>query len=135
MDSDPKSLPFSETMEKGVLCSLWRDAEMVSELCRRQLQPDAFTSPGHRIVYQLLLEFAAQRQSTDFRLVQEALKGRLNSVVGEVSQFLNEIYTFVTTAANAQFYIDGLREKWAARLHACPASVVLPGSARVARAS
>jgi replicative DNA helicase len=52
MTGDPKSLPFSEDGEKGVLCSLLLSPSEVSDLCAMRLQPDAFYIPAHQIIYE-----------------------------------------------------------------------------------
>src|ERR1700738_4223840 len=117
-DNSQRPLPYSEDMEKSVLPCLWLDLEKVSGLCRRQLQPAAFNFSAHRIVYELLLEFSDRHAPADFQLVKEALKEPLKKVLNDVDvpQFLNGIYSFLDTAANAQGYIDGVRDRWARRI-------------------
>jgi hypothetical protein len=48
---EPRSLPFSEDAEKGVLCSLLLNPSEVSDLCRLALPEGAFYISAHAIVY------------------------------------------------------------------------------------
>jgi len=47
----PRSLPYSEDAEKGVLCSLLLSTREVGDLCILRLKPDAFYAPAHKIIY------------------------------------------------------------------------------------
>ena len=111
----PRSLPFSEDAEKGVLCSILLSPREVSDLCVLRLHPDAFYAPAHRIIYELVLEFGDKSKPIDFISLKQALqdRGQLEEVGN--AEFLNELYTFVPTAANAAYYIDIVREKYLLR--------------------
>ena len=113
---DTRPLPYSEDGEKGVLCSLFLSLEEVGELCLRGLGPDVFYYPAHRIVYELLLEFREKSMPADFYLIKQALedRGLLDEVGGK--EFLNEVYAFIPTSANAGHYIDLVREKYLLRV-------------------
>jgi replicative DNA helicase len=111
----PRSLPYSEDAEKGVLCSLLLAPREVSDLCILRLKPDAFYAPAHKIVYELVIEFSDKSKPIDFITLKQSLKDRgfLEEIGGP--EFLNELYTFVPTAANAGYYIDIVREKYLLR--------------------
>ena len=111
----PRSLPYSEDAEKGVLCSLVLSPREVGDLCILRLHPDAFYSPAHKIVYELVIEFSDKSKPIDFITLKQTLKDRgfLEEVGGP--EFLNEVYTFVPTAANAAYYVDIVREKYLLR--------------------
>jgi replicative DNA helicase len=111
----PRSLPYSEDAEKGVLCSLLLSPRDVGDLCILRLHPTAFYAPAHKIIYELVLEFSDKSKPIDFITLKQALKDRgfLEEVGGP--EFLNELYTFVPTAANAGYYIDIVREKYLLR--------------------
>ena len=52
-------LPFSEDDEKGLLCSQVREPANVWDFCAiRNLRPDAFYLPAHRILYSILVELS-----------------------------------------------------------------------------
>jgi replicative DNA helicase len=111
----PRSLPFSEDAEKGVLCSLLLSPREVGDLCVLRLRPEAFYIPAHEIVYKLILEFGEKRKPVDFVSVKQALKDRkLFEEIGG-AEYLSDLYSFVPTAANAGYYVDIVREKYVLR--------------------
>ncbi|MBV9130397.1 MAG: replicative DNA helicase, partial [Verrucomicrobia bacterium] len=111
----PRSLPFSEDGEKGVLCSLLLSPRDVGDLCVLHLRSEAFYIPAHEIIYRLVLEFGDKCKPIDFISLKQALKDRnqLEEIGGQ--EFLSELYSFVPTAANAGYYIDIVREKYVLR--------------------
>jgi len=54
--AEGRSLPFSEDGEKGVLCSLLLSPRDVLDLCQIKLRPEAFYSPAHQILFNLVAE-------------------------------------------------------------------------------
>ncbi|HXM29957.1 MAG TPA: DnaB-like helicase N-terminal domain-containing protein, partial [Chthoniobacterales bacterium] len=90
----PRSLPYSEDAEKGVLCSLLLSPREVGDLCILRLQPDAFYAPAHKIIYELVIEFSDKSKLIDFITMKQSLKDRgfLEEIGGP--EFLNELYTF-----------------------------------------
>ena len=111
----PRSLPYSEDAEKGVLCSLLLSPREVGDLCILRLQPDAFYTPAHKIIYELVIEFSDKSKPIDFITMKQSLKDRgfLEEIGGP--EFLNELYNFIPTAANAGYYVDIVREKYLLR--------------------
>jgi replicative DNA helicase len=111
----PRSLPFSEDGEKGVLCSLLLSPREVSDLCVLRLRPDAFYIPAHQIIYNLVIEFSDKSKPIDFVSLKQGLKDRnqLEEIGGP--EFLSSLYSFVPTAANAAYYIEIVREKYLLR--------------------
>jgi replicative DNA helicase len=111
----PRSLPYSEDAEKGVLCSLLLSPREVGDLCILRLQPDAFYAPAHKIIYELVIEFSDKSKPIDFITMKQSLKDRgfLEEIGGP--EFLNELYNFIPTAANAGYYVDIVREKFLLR--------------------
>jgi len=107
----PRSLPSSEDGEKGVLCSLLLSPREVADICLLSLNPDAFYIPAHRTIYSLVLEFGDKRKPIDFVSLKQALKDRhqLEEIGGP--EYLSALYSFVPTAANADYYIQIVREK------------------------
>src|SRR6266404_4472089 len=111
----PRSLPFSEDGEKGVLCSLLLSPREVADICVLCLNPDAFYIPAHRTIYCLVLEFGDKSKPIDFVSLKQALKDRnqLEEIGGP--EYLSDLYNFVPTAANAGYYVDIVREKYVLR--------------------
>jgi replicative DNA helicase len=111
----PRSLPCSEDGEKGVLSSLLLSPKEVADSCVLRLRPDAFYIPAHEIIYNLVLEFGEKRKPIDFISIKQALKDRnqLDEVGGP--EYLSDLYNFVPTSANADYYIDIVREKYVLR--------------------
>jgi replicative DNA helicase len=111
----PRSLPFSEDGEKGVLCSLLLSPREVADICVLHLRSDAFYIPTHEIIYNLILEFGEKRKPIDFVSLKQALKDRnqLEEIGGP--EYISDLYNFVPTAANAGYYIDIVREKYVLR--------------------
>ena len=111
----PRSLPFSEDGEKGVLCSLLLSPRDVADICVLHLRSEAFYIPAHEIIYSLVLEFGDKYKPIDFISLKQALKDRnqLEEIGGP--EYLSELYNFVPTAANAAYYIDIVREKYVLR--------------------
>jgi replicative DNA helicase len=111
----PRSLPFSEDGERGVLCSLLLSPRDVADICILRLRSDAFYIPAHEIIYSLVLEFGEKSKPIDFVALKQALKDRnqLEEIGGP--EYLSDLYNFVPTAANAAYYIDIVREKYVLR--------------------
>jgi replicative DNA helicase len=111
----PRSLPFSEDGERGVLCSLLLSPRDVADICILRLRSDAFYIPAHEIIYSLVIEFGEKSKPIDFVALKQALKDRnqLEEIGGP--EYLSDLYNFVPTAANAAYYIDIVREKYVLR--------------------
>src|SRR5918911_65433 len=111
----PRSLPFSEDGEKGVMCSLLLSPREIADQCVLRLHRDAFYLPAHQIVYELVLEFNDKGKPVDFVTLKQMLKdrGQLEEIGGP--EYLDELYSFVPTAANASYYIEIVREKYVLR--------------------
>src|ERR1700730_18932720 len=111
----PRSLPFSEDGEKGVLCSLLLSPRDVADICVLHLRSEAFYIPAHEIIYSLVLEFGEKSKPIDFIALKQALKDRnqLEEIGGP--EYLSDLYNFVPTAANLGYYIDIVRTKYVLR--------------------
>jgi replicative DNA helicase len=111
----PRSLPFSEDGEKGVLSSLLISPREVVDLCILHLRSEAFYIPAHQIIYNLVLEFRDRGKPVDFIPLKQALTDR--NQIEEIGgpEYLSDLWSFVPTPANAGFYIDIVREKYVLR--------------------
>jgi DnaB-like helicase N terminal domain/AAA domain len=101
--------------EKGVLSSLLQAPTKVAPLCARaRIGPKAFFAPSHSITFETVLEWPEPR-AVDFVWLSQTLqdRGQLEEVGGK--EFLNELYGFVPTADNADYYVRDVYENWARR--------------------
>src|SRR5438132_115920 len=114
--TNPRPLPYSEDGEMGVLSSLLLAPRQVADICLLRLRPESFYNPAHQTIYSLVLEFLEKGKPVDFISLAEALKdqNRLESVGGK--EFLSELYGFIPTASNAEYYVEIVREKYQRRL-------------------
>jgi replicative DNA helicase len=113
-DEVGRSLPFSEDGEK-VLCSLLLSPRDVLDLCQIKLRPEAFYAPAHQILFNLVAELVDSNKLIDFITLNQALKdrGQLDEIGGP--EYLSDLFSFVPSAANADYYIDIFREKYLVR--------------------
>ena len=90
-------------------------------MCRSALSEGAFYIPAHGIVYRTILELVDAGRPLDFVIVRQALRDRL--VLEEIGglEALSELFGFLPTAANAEYYIAIVREKFILRrlIQAC----------------
>ena len=108
--------PYSEEAERGVLGSVFLDASRVMDLCvERQLIPESFFVPAHRIIFVVLLEMCQSGEAIDVLTVTERLKarGELDGVGGALA--LDRLIDSTPTAAHAEYYIDIVRQKFLLR--------------------
>lgn len=122
-----RSLPQSLDAEKGVLCSCLLSPGTVLDECATRLLPEAFYHPAHQLLYEEMIEMRSALVPVDFITLTSRLKkrglpdnateeqmkahaGLLDKVGGAAS--ISELFTFVPTASNADYYIDIVREKY-----------------------
>lgn len=104
--------PHSEEAERGVLGSILLDSARVMDICiERQISPEAFYVPAHRIVYEVMLDLAKLAAAIDILTVTEKLRtaGGLDSIGGTV--FLDRLIDSTPTAAHAEYYAEIVRRK------------------------
>ena len=110
-----RSLPHSADAELGVLCSIFLNPREVLDQTVLLLTKDHFHIPAHTIVFELLLDMQARGVEIDAITITQLLRDRkLLDQIGGVP-FLNNLFTFVPTAANVSYYIEIVREKYILR--------------------
>ena len=105
-------MPHSTEAENGVLGSmLLSPATTISE-CAEKLIENHFFVPAHKTIYTVLLDLWHAGQAIDLITFTQALEDRwlLKAVGG--APFISHLLVFVPTAANVQYYIDIVREKY-----------------------
>jgi replicative DNA helicase len=115
--------PHSLEAEQGVLgCVLLAPAECLGE-CIQKLKagPEVFYDLRHRTVYEALVEMYDKREGIDLITLQQRLKDRqqLEGVGGLA--YLSSLPDAVPSAANLDYYVGILREKYLLRrmIHTC----------------
>ena len=104
--------PHSEDAERGVLGAVLLDADKVMDLCiERQLAPDSFYIPAHRVIFEVMLELAHGGRPLDLLTVGERLRstGLLDRIGGPTT--LHRIVDATPTSAHAEYYINIVRDR------------------------
>jgi Replicative DNA helicase len=109
--------PHSLEAEKGVLGSMLQQhgqSEAIAA-CSRKINAEYFYAPTHRDVFTVICDLWDAQKAIDIITLTDALRDRgdLEKVGG--SAYLAELFTFVPTAANIQFYIDIVLDKYLLR--------------------
>jgi replicative DNA helicase len=109
--------PHSIEAEQGVLgCALLSPEHCMGE-CISSLKAgaDVFYDPRHQTIYSALQEMADARQAIDLVTLQQRLRDRqLLEGVGGLT-YLSSLADAVHSAANLQYYLDIVREKYLLR--------------------
>ncbi len=115
-----RTLPHAADAEKGLLGSMLLSPKEVIDQSVEKIGGDEhgaahFHIPAHATIYSLLVELHNAQRPIDFITLTQALKDRglLDQVGGP--GFITDLFTFVPTAANAEFYIEIVREKYTLR--------------------
>lgn len=107
--------PFSEEMEKSVLCVFLSDAEKFEDTVRTRLPLEAFYIPAHRTVAEAMLWLVGHRKPVNFHTVKAQLiaLGQLEDCGGV--DLLNSLVDFVPGSVGMDHYISIVRGKWMLR--------------------
>lgn len=107
--------PFSSDAEQGVLGSMIMSPRETVPECMDRLSVDHFFMPHHQTVFAVLGELYQARKAIDLITFTQELRDRhlLDSVGG--AAWVTSLFTFVPTAANVEYYIAIVREKFIAR--------------------
>lgn len=110
-----RTLPQSLDAEKGVLCSALLSPGNVLGECIERLEENHFYHPAHQIIYREMIVLQNAAKPVDFITLTQVLKdkGELDKAGGAAA--ISELFTFVPTASNADYYIDIVREKFLLR--------------------
>src|SRR3989440_1193937 len=107
--------PHSVEAEQGVLGSmLISPREAIAEVVEK-INEEYFYVPAHRTIYDVLVELWNAGQAIDLITFTQVLRDRnlLDSVGG--AALVTNLFTFVPTAANVQYYLDIVRDKYILR--------------------
>src|SRR5881275_2412230 len=107
--------PNSVEAEQGVLGSMLISPRDTIGECVEKINEEYFYVPAHQTIYTVLVELWNAGQAIDLITFTQVLRDRnlLESVGG--AAFVTSLFTFVPTAANVQYYIDIVRDKYILR--------------------
>jgi replicative DNA helicase len=109
-------LPQAPDAEQGLLSSFLLTPREIGGLCaEKQIKAEHFHLPAHAQIYATLMELWDANQPIDFITLTQVLRDRnqLEQVGG--AGFITHLFTFLPTAANAEFYVAILEEKYTLR--------------------
>jgi replicative DNA helicase len=106
-----RSLPHSVEAEEYLLsCCLLDGAETIARCLEARLAPAAFFIPANRIIYEKLVDIYQRKPPVDINILGEELKtARLLDAVGGYG-YLVQISGRIPTTAQAQYFLDRVRE-------------------------
>src|SRR4030095_4151462 len=107
--------PHSVEAEQGVLGSMLISPRETIAECVEKINEEYFYIPAHQTIYTVLVELWNAGQAIDLITFTQVLRDRnlLESVGG--AAFVTSLFTFVPTAANVQYYLDIVRDKYILR--------------------
>ena len=106
-----QAYPHSDDAEKGTLSSMMISPHDAIPECAGKLSGAHFYNPINQTIFGALVDLHQSGRAIDLITFTEFLRDRnLLEAVGGAA-YVTEIFTFVPTAANVQYYIDIVREK------------------------
>src|SRR6184192_3793787 len=107
--------PNSVEAEQGVLGSMLISPRDTIAECVEKINEEYFYVPAHQTIYTVLVELWNAGQAIDLITFTQVLRDRnlLESLGG--AAFITGLFTFVPTAANVQYYLDIVRDKYILR--------------------
>jgi len=107
--------PHSVEAEQGVLGSMLISPRETIAECVEKINEDYFYVPAHRTIYDVLVDLWNAGEGIDLITFTQVLRDRnlLDSVGG--AAFVTNLFTFVPTAANVQYYLEIVRDKYILR--------------------
>lgn len=109
-----RKVPSSIEAEKAALGAAFLSKEALQKICD-ELSDESFYSDANKKIFNVLQELNDNNKPIDITILTNELKNkRILNEVGNVD-YLSEIVDSVTSVANAEYYIDILKEKQVAR--------------------
>src|SRR6266513_995045 len=107
--------PHSAEAEQGVLGSMLISPRDTIGECVEKINEEYFYIPAHQTIYTVLVELWNAGQAIDLITFTQVLRDRnlLEGVGG--AAFVTSLFTFVPTAANIEYYIEIVRDKYILR--------------------
>ena len=107
--------PHSVEAEQGVLGSMLLSPRQAIAECVEKINDQYFYVPAHQTIYNVLVDLWNAGQAIDLITFTQVLRDRnlLESVGG--AGFVTSLFTFVPTAANLEYYLEIVRDKYVLR--------------------
>jgi replicative DNA helicase len=107
--------PHSVEAEQGVLGSMLLSPRQAIAECVEKINEQYFYVPAHQTIYSVLVDLWNTGQAIDLITFTQVLRDRnlLESVGG--AAFVTSLFTFVPTAANLEYYLEIVRDKYILR--------------------
>src|SRR5256886_3055410 len=107
--------PHSVDAEQGVLGSMLISPRETIAECVEKINEEYFYVPAHRTIYNVLVDLWNTSQAIDLITFTQVLRDRhlLDGIGG--AAFVTSLFTFVPTAANVQYYLEIVRDKYILR--------------------
>jgi hypothetical protein len=110
LNNGERPLPHSEDGERGILSSWIQEPALVGDLCSKHaLAPQHFYEPRCRLVYEALQCWSGTGPVEYLWLRGELKKRDQFEEIGG-NTFLDELYNFIPTGKNGNWYIDAVLE-------------------------
>jgi replicative DNA helicase len=107
--------PHSVEAEQGVLGSMLISPRDAIAECVEKITEEYFYIPANQVIYRELVDLWNAAQAIDLITFTQALRDKnLLDVVGGPA-FVTSLFTFVPTAANIEYYIEIVRDKYILR--------------------
>src|SRR6266699_535872 len=107
--------PHSVEAEQGVLGSMLISPRETIAECVEKINEEYFYVPAHRTIYDVLVDLWNAGQAIDLITFTQVLRDRnLLESVGDAA-FVTSLFTFVPTAANLEYYLEIVRDKYILR--------------------
>jgi len=110
-----RSPPHSVEAEQGVLGSMLIAPQDVIPECVEKIKEEYFYIPAHQTVFQVLVQQWSAGQAIDLITFTQTLRDQnvLETIGG--ASFVTSLFTFVPTAANIDYYLEIVRDKYVLR--------------------
>src|SRR5581483_6867209 len=107
--------PHSVEAEQGVLGSMLISPRETIAECVEKINEEHFYVPAHRTIYSVLVDLWNAGQAIDLITFTQVLRDRnlLENIGG--AAYVTNLFTFVPTAANVQYYLEIVRDKYLLR--------------------
>ncbi len=107
--------PHSVEAEQGVVGSMLLSPRQAIAECVEKINEQYFYVPAHQTIYSVLVDLWNAGQAIDLITFTQVLRDRnlLESVGG--AAFVTSLFTFVPTAANLEYYLEIVRDKYILR--------------------
>src|SRR6478752_7653143 len=107
--------PHSVEAEQGVLGSMLIAPQEAIPECVAKIKEEYFYVPAHQTVFEVLVEQWNNGQAIDLITFTQTLRDKnvLETIGG--ASFVTSLFTFVPTAANLEYYLETVRDKYVLR--------------------